>query len=507
MEVSCIINSNIEKPTTFYPIWRRWLYKPSYSFAEYLVKSKQVKHPQRISYLMIITGIMGSTLLLSSDIVIRIDGWVLLILAYFFDMLDGKTSRMLNKPLRQEINYLDNNFHIPVVAYTLFIVSIRVYLNTNNLLFLAVSFFLPWIFIWKGLMQHSFEYHYLALRQPTDVNKYQEEQTREQYHSYMYDTKGIKHYAYVCIRPFLDATDIWFALLPVMIFGLDAYYIVALLILHSSLLFYKFKKHTALLNPEHNIITEQWFREKKKPYDTKVMLDKDKAIRDLRIVSEILDKYDMKCWLYGGTLLGAIRNNDFISGDGDIDLVYCGDANDFYLAENDLLQRGYLLDVYYNHVKILSSNQQSKICISIYQDREKFYAEDVLKINPFGSVLDSIIWMFQYPPEYKYESILTLRQRQIVTKMLRNFPDRYHLFKLIKILYAKFGYITTEFYVPKEYVDPIKKITFRDIDVYCPANEDKIFELFYGTGWRTPTEEYTGRTLRIVSNKEVNIFG
>lgn len=48
----------------------------------------------------------------------------------------------------------------------------------------------------------------------------------------------------------------------------------------------------------------------------------------LLTIKQILDRTEIKFWLHGGTLLGAIRQGNFIPGDWDIDLItLAGDWN------------------------------------------------------------------------------------------------------------------------------------------------------------------------------------
>jgi hypothetical protein len=51
-------------------------------------------------------------------------------------------------------------------------------------------------------------------------------------------------------------------------------------------------------------------------------MDKDEATECLLKVREIFQKYNITFWLVGGTLLGAVRDGDFIPWDTDIDLAF-----------------------------------------------------------------------------------------------------------------------------------------------------------------------------------------
>lgn len=240
------------KNKRFYPPWRVPLIRPSIFGAKWLVKHG-LKNPQRISYLMIIIGFLGGTLFFFNDLFLNFVGWCLIILSYFLDMMDGKTSKLLGKNLKSLVGFLDNQFHIPITSYILFLIGLRIYLNTNNVIFLLLGFFTAWIFIWKTMMQFSFEVHYLEVKPPSNPADYEDEMSRKTYHTMMYDTKGLKHYAYICTRPFLDATDILIFLLPVLILKLEPYFLISIFILHLSLLFYKFHNHIQQLKPEEVI--------------------------------------------------------------------------------------------------------------------------------------------------------------------------------------------------------------------------------------------------------------
>jgi len=240
---------NYGKVNKFYPPWRKPFWKPAFHFSRFLV-NHGLKHPQRLSYAMIIMSFIGATLMLSTSLWIQLPALCLLIFSYFIDMCDGKTSRMLNTNYKGLINYLDNQYHVPMTAYLFFIIAFRMYLVSNNLIYLNIAFFLPWIFLWKAEAQFSYELHMLEVNKPDNLQKYTDVMAHKTYHKYAYDTTGFKKWAYVCVRPFLDATDIWFALIVVTIFHLEFFYLSIVLIIHTFLLFYKAYNHIKDLKGE-----------------------------------------------------------------------------------------------------------------------------------------------------------------------------------------------------------------------------------------------------------------
>ena len=91
----------------------------------------------------------------------------------------------------------------------------------------------------------------------------------------------------------------------------------------------------------------------------------DKLFRD---VITVLNKNRVKYWLDYGTLLGAIREGDWISSDFDIDIgIYYpkGDANLY----KDLCKIGITLDIDYFDVKGKGFPRKSNILINSYCNR------------------------------------------------------------------------------------------------------------------------------------------
>lgn len=473
---------NYGKINKFYPPWRKPFWKPAFYFSRWLV-NHGLKNPQRISYAMILISIIGGTLMISSSLYVRVFAWCLLIFSYFIDMCDGKTSRMLKKDLKGLIGYLDNQFHVPITAYIFFIISLRLYLETNNIFYVLLGFVLPWIFLWKSEMQFSYEVHMLEVKQPEDLTKYEDEMSRKTYHTFAYDTKGIKKWAYVCIRPFLDATDIWFALLPVIIFGLEFWYLLAVLGLHTLLLFYKFTKHIRDLKGE--------------PEKKRNMVDMEQAAKDLKQVNDkIFRKYSLDCWLNYGTLLGAIRDNNFIPWDEDIDLGYIGDEKDFLKLQNVFEKEGWKLFPKYGGIKILNSNHTSKVDISLYSfDDGKFCRVHAL-YNRLGSVMDFVIWVLSlYPAEYKYEtnlSVNTLKKMTDIVSMLPTLVRKTLLFIATRI-YNTIGCTKHKIIVPMEYFKPLKPFNFKDVNIFIPNNSEKYLKFLYGLDWRVPKSNWRRR--------------
>ena len=77
------------------------------------------------------------------------------------------------------------------------------------------------------------------------------------------------------------------------------------------------------------------------------IIDKEKSLTNLILLKQILDKHKVKFQLAYGTLLGAIRDKDFISHDEDIDLIILEeDKNMFMNTLSILIENGFRIARY-----------------------------------------------------------------------------------------------------------------------------------------------------------------
>ena len=88
----------------------------------------------------------------------------------------------------------------------------------------------------------------------------------------------------------------------------------------------------------------------------------EKAFKDLIDVKKILDKNGILFWLNWGTLLGAIRDNDFIDYDGDINLgVYFEDSKKILKSVDEFKENGFNCSV----DKINTNNGEEVISVKL----------------------------------------------------------------------------------------------------------------------------------------------
>ena len=152
---------------------------------------------------------------------------------------------------------------------------------------------------------------------------------------------------------------------------------------------------------------------------------KEDAAEMLLIIKEVFDRHGIVFMPAYGTLLGIIRQNDFIPGDHDMDLIFYD------------------------------------------KDREKFKAT-FRELEEHGVVMvrcvEPLIYTFQYKTaECDIEGMVTPTGG-----------------------YKRFFCILEEKYVPKRFFEETEKVTFLGTEFDVPKDPEKLLVYHYGKNWRIP---------------------
>lgn len=154
-------------------------------------------------------------------------------------------------------------------------------------------------------------------------------------------------------------------------------------------------------------------------------MNRDVAEELLLKTKEITDKNNLKLYLCWGTLLGAVRDKNFIKGDNDVD-VYVDNEKKLLLLIPEL----------YKH--------NIKLCRVVRGRCYTFMYRDSCHID---------------------------------IDILR--PFKFSFFKLLCFNLGNFA-------VPKKYLRKTQEISFCGTTFYCPQNPEKLLRFWYGDTWRTP---------------------
>ena len=178
-----------------------------------------------------------------------------------------------------------------------------------------------------------------------------------------------------------------------------------------------------------------------------MLLQKD-GPKILQAFSSALNEAGIKFWIDYGTLLGYYRDHDFIGHDNDLDSGAFIEDTD--RVKDVLEKRGFRLVRYYrtedgDGIEHCYAFEDSSMTIDVF-----FYKKED----------ESVKCICYYP--------------------LKNYPVEKHLFEEIPFTCYT---VTSPF-------KGLKKVVFKDSEVYIPVNTDEYLKANYGDNYMTPDPNY-----------------
>jgi len=168
--------------------------------------------------------------------------------------------------------------------------------------------------------------------------------------------------------------------------------------------------------------------------------------KDLEIIIKSVKELNLTLFLHAGTLLGAIREKDFIAHDHDFDFGV-------FKSEFDDEMRQKLINKLTNEQKLEFKGYEAK-CFDNFIERTEFgIRPHVVKFWSANAHWNTDFWIFE-----KREN------------------DYYHK--------GWGGY----FYFLKETLDTLDEIEFLGLKVLVPHNPELFLEHLYGKDWRIPKQ-------------------
>ena len=230
----------------------------------------------------------------------------------------------------------------------------------------------------------------------------------------------------------------------------------------------------------------------------------------LRVFDDICRKNNLKYWLDGGTLIGAIRHNGFIPWDDDIDVAMLSDDYEKFI---EIAQQELPDDVF---LQTRKTDKKYPLYITKLRDKYSTYEEqNVARLNCHKGIFIDIFPMdyIRYPfmqrnlklflhgTNYSelHSPIKSLIQqtigrinRKIIS--LLNLPIHQFFNKLFHSDYlgaSKLAYrreINETFQFSKHFVFPLKEHVFEGYTFFIPNNYDAYLREYFGDYMQLPPE-------------------
>ena len=206
-------------------------------------------------------------------------------------------------------------------------------------------------------------------------------------------------------------------------------------------------------------------------------IKKDLILRLKKVVT-LLEKHNIHFWMYGGALLGYVRNGELIPWDKDIDLfVWKDEYQKLLQLKNEFKKAGFKYFIREKHIKL--AWEDKNISLMHYELQGKYaIREKLVTKNKIGNMI--------------YFGLLV---KAVEFNLLRS----YHL---LRWLLLKIGgcYLARQV-VPSHFYLNLKEIDFFGIRLKVPVETEKYLEYTFGETWRTPIKnfKYNSEYFRVVS--------
>lgn len=237
----------------------------------------------------------------------------------------------------------------------------------------------------------------------------------------------------------------------------------------------------------------------------------EKVIQLLADTKKLLDKNNINFWLMYGTLLGFVRNKQFIPWDHDIDIsAWYNDYDKIKNLKNEFKKIGYEMTFQEGEgspVTIYPSKEDAE-AHSFHLDilfwiKDKDFAVELIHFNRsvFDRLFDGLGRMLNQDYYKGRHTRLSKNTRSKTSKIVSLLSKRKYNF-LNKVMHSLYLFTCKKTVMPYAQFNQIKTINVYKTKFNIPSNYEQFLELTYGLNWKTPDKNYSSEKW-IKNNKSI----
>lgn len=236
-------------------------------------------------------------------------------------------------------------------------------------------------------------------------------------------------------------------------------------------------------------------------------MDKKISMKLLTTVKKLFEEHEIKFWMMFGTLLGFVRDKDFIEWDYDIDIgAWYSDYEKIIALKEDFIKAGYEMELQkgkYSVITIRTPAPPGKVnedalarqgegieldIIFWIKDKDRTVSVLYKNTNVFAKIFDGLGRALNQDYYFRRATRFSPEIRKRIEHFVTRLPRGLYNF-LSEIIHSLHLFTTIKLIMPEMY-GKLDHITIKGHEFAIPSNWEQYLELAYGKTWRTPNRDW-----------------